>query len=308
MFFLGVGMDGIISGSPPSDPSELAVWRKLDRQIIAYIYSKVDPDYHYLIQDLESGQEAWKALKGHFEKSTTGYRMQAREQFYSITHDTSKPIDFYIQSLTAAKRKLSALGVKVDDTEFMDVLLMHLDPSFYPIRTTILAQKEPTLEQVITLLTSSTSADLPSDFVMAAQYRRNRGSVGFTGNGGSSGSWRKQENRQQAQEAGLGGSGSPVDSKGFRWCNPTNEGACHRCGRSGHIAARCMYSMPQEVKDWLMAGSPQNNNLSQEQANTAYHFLSSPIHSPNNSPPSSPIIQARLVSSSIYPGCGPILC
>jgi hypothetical protein len=326
MFFLGIGMDGVISGSPPSSASELAAWKKLDRQIIAYIYTKVDPDYHYLIQDLESGQDAWKALKAHFEKSTIGHRMQARQDFYSITHDPSKPITFYIQSLTAAKRKLSALGVKIEDTEFIDVLLMHLDPSFYSIRTTILVQKDPTLEQVTTILTSSTSADLPSqssDSVLATQRIRGRG-VGFTGNGGSSGpgfglgsgSWRRQEGRQETrqedrhgQESGFGSSGSPVDSRGFRWCNPTNEGACHRCGRGGHIAARCMFNMPQEVKDWLMAGSPQNNYPLQQQANTAYHFLSSPIHSPNNSPPGSPIIHARSAHSfiSIDSGVGPLL-
>jgi hypothetical protein len=69
-----------------------------------------------------------------------------------------------------------------------------------------------------------------------------------------------------------------------------------------------MYNMPQEVKDWLMAGSPQNAHPSQEQANTAHHFLSSPIPSPNNSPHGSPIIQARLASSfSPGPGLGPLL-
>lgn len=312
MFFLGVGMDGIISGSPPTGPSDLAAWKKLDRQIIAYIYSKIDPDYHYLIQDLESGQEAWKALKGHFEKSTMAYRMQAREQFYSITHDPSKPIDFYIQSLKAAKRKMSALGVKVDDTEFMDVLLMHLDPSFHSIRTTILTQKDPTLDQIISLLTSSTSADMviksEPDSVMVAGRIRGRGFAENGGRSSGSGSWRNQEGRYN-QESGHGGSGSPIDSKGFRWCNPTNEGACHRCGRSGHIAARCMFNMPQEVKDWLMAGSPQNSHPSQQQANIAHHFLSSPILSPNNSPPGSPIIQARLAYSPLPPEMrvGPLL-
>jgi len=307
MFFLGVGMDGIITGSLPSGSSELASWKKLDRQIIAYIYTKVDPDYQYLIQDLESGQEAWKALRSHFEKSTMGHRMQARENFYSVTHDPSKPIDFYIQSLKAAKSKLSALGVQVDDTEFMDVLLMHLDPSFYTIRTTILTQKDPTLEDIITILTSSTSANIipksePEDTVLVAG--RNRGRE-FAGNGGSSsgvsGSWRN--NGQQSRH---GVQGSPVDSKGFRWCNPTNEGACHRCGRTGHIAARCMYDMPQEVKDWLMAGSPQNRNPTQQQANTTHHFLSSPIHSPNNSPPGSPTIQARS-AYTFSSDVGPIL-
>jgi len=285
MFFLGVGVDGIASGSPPSEPAELVKWQKLDKQIIAYIYAKVDPDYHFLIQDLESGADAWKALKAHFEKSTMGHRMQARQQFYDVTHDTSKPVDFYIQALTTASRKLAAIGVKVEDTEFKDVLLMNLDPSFHSIRTTILAQKaEPTLEEVKALLTSSTSADMPSVKPEVVMFSQSKGKT--TG----SGSWRERNRHGQEQDHNRSGcgSGSPVDDKGFRWCNPANEGACHRCGRIGHIAARCMYNMPQEVKDWIMAGSSQNSHAAQQQANSAYHFLSSPIHSPPNSRPSSP--------------------
>lgn len=299
MFFLGTGIDGITSSSPPTDSTELAKWTKLDRQIIAYIYAKVDPDYHYLIQDLESGAEAWKALKGHFEKSTMGHRMQARQQFYAISHDTSKPIDFYIQAIMAASRKLTAVGIKVEDTEIKDVLLMNLDTSYYPIRTTILAQKtEPTLDEVKTLLTSSTSAEITSSFssekIMLSHAGRKSGGNGH-GHHHGSGSWRdgnrhgQDHHESKGSGHALGSDGSPVDNKGFRWCNPTNEGACHRCGRTGHIAARCMYNMPQEVKDWILAGSSQNSHDAQQRANSTYHFLSSPI----NSPPGSPMIQAH---------------
>jgi hypothetical protein len=306
MFFLGVGVDGIASGSPPSDAAELTKWQKLDRQIIAYIYAKVDPDYQYLIQDLESGAAAWKALKAHFEKSTMGHRMQARQKFYAVTHDTSKPVDFYIQALSTASRRLAAVGIKIDDTEFKDVLLMNLDSSFHPIRTTILAQKtEPTLEEVKTLLTSSTSAEvLPlsnssstSESLMFTQSRKKA-------NG--SGSWREGNRHSHDHSHDHGGNnsgsgGSPVDEKGFRWCNPTNEGACHRCGRIGHIAARCMFNMPQEVKDWIMASSSQNSHAAQQQANSAYHFLSSPINSPLNSPVIAPIHHAHHAQAE-YPG------
>lgn len=312
MFFLGAGIDGIASGTPPSDPTELAKWRKSDRQIITYIYAKVDPDYHYLIQDLESGLDAWKALKGHFEKSTMGHRMQARQQFYTVAHDPSKPIAFYIQAITAASRKLTALGINLEETEIKDVLLMNLDSSYHPIRTTILAQKtEPTLDEVKQLLNSSTSAELSSsiafDKVMVSQAGRKFGGNGHNhgyGSGSGSGSWRDGHRHGQDHHGSKdqhSGSGSPVDDKGFRWCNPTNEGACHRCGRTGHIAARCMYNMPQEVKDWIMAGSSQNSHPAQELANTTHHFLSSPIPSPCNSIPSSPVFEGKTWPSNIGP-------
>jgi hypothetical protein len=92
----------------------------------AYIYMRVEDEYHYLIEDLESGRDAWAALKKHFECSTMGYCMTACEEFYEITRDPSKPIDFYIQSLTSTQKKLKSLGVTIDGTKFNDVLLIHL--------------------------------------------------------------------------------------------------------------------------------------------------------------------------------------
>lgn len=159
MFFLGSGVDGIASGHPPSDPKEYAEWEKLDKRALAFIYMRVEDEYHYLIDDLESGRAAWAKLAGHFQRSTMGHRMTARSEFYAITHDPSRPIEFYIQSLQASKKKMEALGCKVDDTEFKDVLLMHLDPSFHSVCVNILAQKtEPTLDDVKAILTSSAAA------------------------------------------------------------------------------------------------------------------------------------------------------
>ncbi|KAL1658056.1 hypothetical protein GGF50DRAFT_121224 [Schizophyllum commune] len=37
-----------------------------------------------------------------------------------------------------------------------------------------------------------------------------------------------------------------VDDNGYRWCN-VNGDDCHRCGRAGHIAAFCMYNMPEAI-------------------------------------------------------------
>ncbi|KAG6808136.1 hypothetical protein H0H92_005288, partial [Tricholoma furcatifolium] len=75
-----------------------------------------------------------------------------------------------------ARQKLEAFGVKIDDTEFKDVLLMNLDESFHAIRLNILAQSpEPDLEKVKVMLTSSTSADSVSVKLEGANAARGRG-------------------------------------------------------------------------------------------------------------------------------------
>jgi hypothetical protein len=52
----------------------------------------------------------------------------------------------------------------------------------------------------------------------------------------------------------IGSDGFPIDSLGHRWCNPTSAN-CHRCGRSGHIAHKCMHVMPTFVRDWILSNS-----------------------------------------------------
>ena len=288
MFFLGAGVTGIDSGTPPIDAQEKAKWEVLDKMMTAYIYMRVEDEYHYLIEDLESGKDAWAALKKHFERSTMGYRMTARKEFYEITHDPSKPIDFYIQSLTSAQKKLKSLGVTIDGTEFKDVLLMHLDSSFHSVRTTILAQTaEPTLDDVKSILTSSTAAEVmvkvePQDAVLVARGR--------------------------SVNAGRSGPGNGlVDAKGYHWCDVTNGDGCHRCGRTGHIAARCMFNMPEHIKDHLMqrrsTSPPPARRSNVAQSNTSdnppftHVAASASTHRPNSGshvfsdtpPPSSPV-------------------
>jgi hypothetical protein len=239
-FFLGVGVAGITDGEIPTEAAELKRWNALDKQLTAYIYTRVAEDYRYLLKGITSGRTAFQTLQKFFERSTMGHRMNARKEFYSITHDPTSPIEVYFQALLTAKSKLKALGVDIDDMEFKDVLLIHLHPDFHHVRASVLAQKtEPSLEDIKTMLTGAVSAteipgisikQEPVEFSMAATRGRfSKASV-------------------KVESSGYGA----IDGKGYRWCNPVDNPGCHRCGRTGHVSARCMYDMPQHVKDWLM--------------------------------------------------------
>jgi hypothetical protein len=268
--FLGADIQGIASGTIPTETAAKERWDKLNMMITAYIFMAVEDDYQYLIEDLESGLDAWKKLKDHFERSTMGHRLTARKEFYEITHDSSRPISHYVKSLLAARKKLDSIGCKIDDTEFKDVLLMHLHPSYHGVRTTILAQKtEPTLDDVKSILTSSAAADI-------VDVKDEPQEVAFLTRG--------------CAPKAKGGSGA-VDEKGFRWCDPTNDGACHRCGHLGHIAARCMYNMPQHVKDWITSSrshsespSPHVNFSQEENASLVFTSTFDPDSNPNLGP------------------------
>ena len=131
MLFRAAGAGYLVGASSSTTiPSECA---KLDTELLPHIWSKVDYEFRYLIHDANpssSTLRAWPSLLSHFQKSTMPRRIAARHQLYSVVHDSSKPIDVFIHSVTSAAKVLADLGHKVDDIELKDILLMKLDDSY----------------------------------------------------------------------------------------------------------------------------------------------------------------------------------
>ncbi|KAJ7766150.1 hypothetical protein B0H16DRAFT_387250 [Mycena metata] len=167
-------------------------------------------------------------------------RISARTELYAVEHDPSRDIAVYLHDVATRVARLTALGITVPELEQKDVILMRLHPSFHTARAVIVTTaEEPDLAGVKDLLLTSAASDPsvtvksePADLAMAARLKP--GSNPFQGS--------------------IGPHGFPQDNEGHRWCDPTNKN-CHRCGHSGHIAAKCMYSMPQFVKDWILRNS-----------------------------------------------------
>lgn len=281
MFFLAVGLPGVVDREKPTDEGELKKWKALDSQMVAYIYSKLSDDYTYLVEDLSSSAEAWSALKGHFEKASLASRISARESLYSIFHDPSCPIDSYIKDVASAVAMLKALGVTVGEDEIVDLILMHLDPSFHHVRITIIlsAESDPTkkitLAHVKSVLGTSTGANTSLVPHIKQEDSSGLGLVFAVRMGG-----RSRGGGFGGQGSGSGSGSGTVDGKGYRWCDPSKEGCCHRCGRQGHQAYHCIYDMPSHIKDSTMDNRSPSPHRSAALA-TAAAFVSDP-------PPSSP--------------------
>ncbi|GJJ14832.1 hypothetical protein Clacol_009100 [Clathrus columnatus] len=115
---------------------------------------------------------------------------------------------------------------------------MNLDKSFANVKSNLIScTTEPTLEEVKSILSASAEVDniKTEESIMLAMKNKQP----------------KKSNKIPTQLI------SPsTDEKGLHWCDLTNEGHCHCCGRKGHIAARCITDMPQEIKDWVL-GRPK---------------------------------------------------
>jgi gag-polypeptide of LTR copia-type len=249
MYSVGCGAPEIHSGTPPTNTTAKAKFDTLDSILVAYLSTVVSDEYQYLVEDEDTTSAAFKRLKAHFQKPTVGHHMAAQQEFYDVAHDPNQPIAQYVQAVKAASARLSAYGVTVGDEELVDVLLMNLHESFHPICASILmAKPDPSSTDVINSLTGSAAAsELISIKVEdAPPVLASRVSHGYGGGrGGRSG---RSEWPSSGQDMPVG----RVDKDGISWCDTTVPGACHRCGHSGHIAACCMFTMPQHVKDWIM--------------------------------------------------------
>lgn len=236
MFFFAVGADYLDLDADLSKVTVPPTSAALDKQLTGHIYMKISPVLRHLIRGSKSGKDAMEKIVAQFQKSTWPKRMNARKAFWGIVHDPSQPVSVYISDIEKARKVLSNLGCVLTDVEVLDKLLSDLYPSFFSVRTSVLSQKdEPDLAAVKEILLGSGGTSVmvksePLEFGLAA---RTSGSYGS----------------RSASNVAPGN----VDSDGYRWCDPTNADHCHRCGRSGHIAALCIVHMPQHIKDWVMS-------------------------------------------------------
>jgi len=115
---------------------------------------------------------------------------------------------------------------------FKDVILMNPDDSFQEIKKSLLTtrQTEPELATVCTFLTSPIMNPDATTIKLEETVKLST----------------------LSGKRGRGRKGGRRDEKRYRWCDPTHENHCHRCGRTGHIAARCVIDMPPEIKEWVL--------------------------------------------------------
>lgn len=259
----------------PADKEEV------DMQFGFILFERISPELQHLLKGINSGLEAWKKVSTYFQKSTFPRRVKAREEFYHVKHDPSQPIHVYISAVESAAQVLKDLGQEISATEILDLLMVNLDPSFHPIRTSLYAsEKEPTLDVVKSILQSSATSlldvksepmDSSSTFALATrQVYRPPGA----------------RPRSPSFEPG------PVVD-GYRWCDTSQDGRCHRCGRPRHVAIKCVYDMPQVVKDWVFSRDPGQyaQYVQSDQVVESSHFAASvsldhpiPLHDPRLNP------------------------
>jgi len=177
--------------------------------------------------------------------------------FYSVRHDPTKPVSLFIETVQSISRQLKTIGHAPGPNEVEDIILLRLDSSFEPIRSSLITRKDiPTLIEIIAAV---------------KQFEQNQEII-------NPDRWAKKE---EDIDAMVSAKTFGTKFTTFDWGNQEKrDGVCYRCGKSGHVAAKCIHDMPKKVKDAIIG------NKSEESAEVAqieedfddYAFLADDVH------------------------------
>ena len=162
----------IVNGTTkrPADTTLAAAWDKKDKAAMTIIWSRISKDTRSLTKDIKSGSELYAALKAKFEASTWSCCVALRTAFHTVKHDTSQPVEKYVKKVMELRDQLEALGEKVSENYYKDVLLANLDPLYVAVRNSLLSQPtgESDLKTIKNVISSATYIT-PTDSIVKTE-------------------------------------------------------------------------------------------------------------------------------------------
>jgi hypothetical protein len=173
------------------------------QEILTAIGLTVDESQYIYIRDAEDGYAAWKALEKVYLKNSRANRISLKRQLYGFRHAVDNPIQDYINGILELTGQLRGIGVRLDKTEIMDILIMNLHESWSSMASTL-----------ATTMTDTHSVEDVTGALIDEDCRRHGGATSNLGD--------------VAMMASKGGTRRANDPR-----------KCYNCGEPGHLSRNC---------------------------------------------------------------------
>ncbi|RXW11748.1 hypothetical protein EST38_g14107 [Candolleomyces aberdarensis] len=235
-------LDGTVKAPDPASAESLyQTWLATDKEVIAVLYKTIASNTIRTnhIKSLsatprQTACELWAALKETFVRDSRSLRFELKRRLYNPVHDTSRPVLEYVSDIINAHASLADLRHSPPTIDIIDSILMHLDPSFDIVRSSLVTQSsDPSLETIKKVL---------DDF-----YRDGKAKGSGVGEPEAAMFTRRGKGTRRRDE-------EEEEEEYYDWGNTRGGDACHRCGRPGHRSSKCIADMPQNVKDNIING------------------------------------------------------
>ena len=249
------GCWAVVSGTEAKSSTREAEksWDTKAEEGLMIIGLTVEPSQYTYIRNSKNGVEAWTALKNIYEKNSRSTRISLKRQFYSFEHNTNAPMSAYVNGITDLAGKLKGIGIELTDEEITDVLIFNLDNEYSNIAASLMAAKE---ELKVTDVTST---------LIEEEQRK----------GGPPNSDRTLMANNNHKHFGTGPPGRKGPNRDRR--EGSDNRACFRCGRTGHIARDCYASKTADGKEI----TPEIEKAAREKTKETSAFVNSSLNDIN---------------------------
>ena len=199
------GLWGFVDGSDvlASDASETAEasFRSRLQKTFSTIVLAINTAQLYLVTSCEEPQQAWDALKRHFERETLANKLFLKKQYFRTEMKEGTSVEQHLKHMKDITDKLAAIGAPISEEDQVVTLLGSLLRSFATLVTAIEARMD----------------GVSLDYVQQALIH--------------------EEMKQS--ELFVQSSGESALTGAFRRGKPRDPPTCFGCGHVGHIRRYC---------------------------------------------------------------------
>jgi transposase InsO family protein len=201
-----------VATSPTEEESEaLEAWQEQDAKVRSIIVLNVSDAEMIHITGAKTAAEMWKNLKMVKESSSGVGKLTARRKLYRTFAEEGSDIAEHISKMRQILEELHTMGVKIEDQDFLDILMSSLPESWDSFTMTYMTANTTGIKKI-------TSHDFISVIYEEIRRRNTRASASDTALKAYSNSRPSQGTHRNAENA----------SK-----------KCSNCGKMGHVVQDC---------------------------------------------------------------------
>jgi len=198
---------GKVTGEETSRMNE---WDDKDGKARSIIVLNISDSEMIYVMGAKTAAEMWKKLTSVKESSSGMAKLIARRKLYRTFAEEGADITEHVTKLTSIKEELNTMGVKIEDADFLDILMTSLPESWDIFTTTYMTANSAGVKTLT-----------PDDFI-AVVYEEIR----------------RRSARQSTSDTALKAISHTHDtSKGTR--RNDDKPTCQNCKRKGHVAKNC---------------------------------------------------------------------
>ena len=181
-----------------------ADFRKKSQKAFSTIVLAISSSQLYLVTTSEGPQEAWDALRTHFERDSLSNKLFLKKQYFRSEMKEGTSIQSHLKYMKKLTDKLAAIGAPISEEDQVVTLLGSLPSSYSMVVTALEAQVD----------------DIGLKFVQQSLIHEDQKRTGVTG----------QSSNSQGESVLVGA---------HKKMNRRKSVKCYECGQEGHFRRDC---------------------------------------------------------------------